>query len=132
MCYVDLVVQEGSSFLLIKRLENPAKGKWWFPGGRILFNEALEQAVKRKLKEEVNIKSFRKLKFLGVKEIDFKKGPFDRPVYGIANVFLVVINRITRFNVKVNKTAAIHRWFEKIPKNSHPYLKKFLKLAGFK
>lgn len=57
---VDAVVfgyEAGSiSILLIKRKYEPFKGKWAIPGGFVLNNESLEEAVERELKEETGIK----------------------------------------------------------------------------
>lgn len=117
---------------MVKRLEKPVKGKWWCPGGRIFFGETLIQAAKRKLKEELNIKSFQKIKFLGVKELFFKKGIYNRPVYSITNVFLVQLKEKDCQNIRVDKTSAGYKWFKKIGKGFNPYLKQFLKLSGFK
>ena len=56
---VDAVVfgyESGTiSVLLIKRKYEPFKGKWAIPGGFVLDNESLEEAVKRELKEETGI-----------------------------------------------------------------------------
>lgn len=131
ICCMDLVVKKGDSFLLIKRLENPAKNKWWFPGGRILFNETLDQAVKRKLKEELNIRNFRIVKFLGVKEIGFKKGKYNQPIYNIANVFLVELPEKEEPIVKMDKTMSEYKWFNVVQNNFDPYIKEFLNLSGF-
>jgi colanic acid biosynthesis protein WcaH len=132
ICCVDLVIKKNNSFLLVKRLENPVKNHWWFPGGRILFNESLQFALKRKLKEELNIKNFQKVKFLGVKEKKFKRGRFNKPVYTINNVFLVKIPKKECSNIRTDYTAATYKWFEGIQKEFHPYIKNFLELAGFK
>ena len=53
---VDLLVedQEGK-VLLVKRAYEPAKGQWWFPGGRIHYQELRHKAAKRKLKEECGL-----------------------------------------------------------------------------
>ncbi|WP_044397929.1 NUDIX domain-containing protein [Lacinutrix sp. Hel_I_90] len=57
---VDAVVfgyeSETISVLLIKRKYEPFKGKWAIPGGFVLDNESLEEAVERELKEETGIK----------------------------------------------------------------------------
>lgn len=45
---IDLLVEDCSGkFLLGKRLNRPAKGFWFVPGGRILKNETLKSAFER-------------------------------------------------------------------------------------
>ncbi len=58
---VDAIVfgyskNDGVSVLLIKRKYPPFKDSWAIPGGFILENESLEEAVKRELQEETGIK----------------------------------------------------------------------------
>ncbi len=132
ICCVDIVVVSNRQFLLVKRKENPAKNKWWFPGGSVFFNETLVAAVKRKLREEVNIRKIKSIKFLGVAETRFKKGYFGKPSHTINDVFLAKIDQGQLKNIKVDKFHSDYRWLEAIPQKSHPYLKKFLKQAGFK
>jgi len=43
------------SILLIKRKYEPFKGKWAIPGGFVLNEESLEEAVERELKEETGV-----------------------------------------------------------------------------
>ena len=54
---VDIVVQIGfDSVVLIKRKNNPFKGKWALPGGYINYGqETLDEAAMRELKEETNL-----------------------------------------------------------------------------
>ncbi len=57
---VDAVVfgyEEGKiSVLLIKRKYEPFKDKWAIPGGFVLNDESLEEAVERELQEETGVK----------------------------------------------------------------------------
>lgn len=55
---VDLVVANdyGQTFLA-KRTNEPAKGKWWFPGGRVHYLETRLDAAIRKLREECGLES---------------------------------------------------------------------------
>jgi 8-oxo-dGTP diphosphatase len=57
---VDAIVfgyskSDGVSVLLIKRKYEPFKNCWAIPGGFVLENESLEEAVKRELQEETGI-----------------------------------------------------------------------------
>lgn len=57
---VDAIVfgyskQEGVSILLIQRKYPPFKNAWAIPGGFLLTNETLEEAVRRELREETGI-----------------------------------------------------------------------------
>ncbi|HAS6235496.1 TPA: GDP-mannose mannosyl hydrolase [Vibrio vulnificus] len=51
---IDLVIEdEGGQILLGERLNRPAQGFWFVPGGRILKNEKLEDAFTRLTQEEL-------------------------------------------------------------------------------
>ena len=52
---VDFVLVHNHQVLLALRKDEPAKGQWWIPGGRVLKNETLETAVKRKALQEVGV-----------------------------------------------------------------------------
>ena len=53
---VDLVVgNTDGELLLIKRVNEPAKGHWWFPGGRVRHGELRADAAVRKLAEECQL-----------------------------------------------------------------------------
>jgi colanic acid biosynthesis protein WcaH len=52
---VDLMILFNGKCLLLKRKNEPAKGQYWFPGGRICKMETIKEAVLRKAKEEVNL-----------------------------------------------------------------------------
>jgi len=58
---VDAIVfgynkEDGVRLLLIKRKYDPFKGEWAIPGGFVLDNESLEDAVERELQEETGVK----------------------------------------------------------------------------
>jgi len=58
---VDAIVfgyskEKGVSILLIKRKYDPFKGSWAIPGGFVLEEESLEEAVARELQEETGVK----------------------------------------------------------------------------
>lgn len=54
---IDLIVEnETGEYLLGKRLNEPAKGDWFVPGGRIRKNETLDQAFERITQAELGIR----------------------------------------------------------------------------
>ncbi|OGG16058.1 hypothetical protein A3D77_01960 [Candidatus Gottesmanbacteria bacterium RIFCSPHIGHO2_02_FULL_39_11] len=53
---VDALVVKDGKVLLILRGEDPYKGYWAIPGGHLDFDETLEDAALRELKEETNLK----------------------------------------------------------------------------
>jgi len=124
---VDIVIISDNKFLLVKRKNKPAQGLWWLPGGRILRNETIQDTVTRKAKEETGLK-VKIVKCLGVDETIFPDGPFGSSTHTINVVFLVKpLSPV--MNIKLDEQSDESKWFSKIEKNWHPYVKKFLKLS---
>jgi colanic acid biosynthesis protein WcaH len=67
---IDLIVKSpGEQFLLGKRLNKPAQGFWFVPGGRIRKNETIEKAFFRICQEEIGLSfRFENARLLGVYE----------------------------------------------------------------
>ncbi len=53
---VDAVVEVEYKILLIKRKNAPYKGQWALPGGFVEYGESVEEAIKREVMEESNVK----------------------------------------------------------------------------
>lgn len=51
----DGLITKEEKVLLIKRDIDPFKGFWVLPGGHVDYNEKVEQAIKREVKEEVGV-----------------------------------------------------------------------------
>ena len=49
---VDVAILHDGKVLLVKRLDEPAKGQYWLPGGRVLKGEMLRDAAIRKTRDE--------------------------------------------------------------------------------
>lgn len=49
---VDLVVRSPDGVILTKRMNEPAKGEWFVPGGRVHKHERLTDAVHRVASED--------------------------------------------------------------------------------
>ena len=50
---LDIIIRFNNKILLGKRINEPAKGYYFIPGGRILKNESLEKACLRLTKKEL-------------------------------------------------------------------------------
>ncbi len=129
---VDLVVadRQKHAFLLVKRVNEPEKGKWFLPGGRVFKNEKLAQAALRKLREETGLKG-KVMRELGVGEYFSKRGYFRGSTsHTVSAVYLIEV--AGRKNAVLDPQSSEARWFNGINSSWHPYVKRFLRLAGFK
>lgn len=55
ICCVDLIVHVDCRYLLALRANEPEKGQWWFPGGRMIKDESFEEAALRLAKQELSL-----------------------------------------------------------------------------
>lgn len=126
---VDIILIYENKFLLVKRKNKPVQNQWWFPGGRILKGEKFLEAVRRKTKEEIGI-AIKSAKLLGADETIFPDGPFDDYTHSVNLIFSAQLSKPNK--IILDKQSESYEWFEKINKNWHWYIKKYLRLAGFK
>lgn len=127
---VDFVLVHQGKFLMGFRSNKPAQNQWWLPGGRIWKNETLEKAALRKAKEETGMQ-VKVVKFLLNDETIFKNSSIPGISYhSINTVFLVKPLAGERLSGDWQHKEL--QWFSKIDSKWHPYLKKCLRLAGFK
>ncbi|MDO8604202.1 MAG: NUDIX domain-containing protein [bacterium] len=126
---VDVVLKKDNTFLLVKRTNKPAQGQWWIPGGRILKGEILEDSARRKVRQETGA-GIRIERILGADETLFSDGPFNDSTHTINVVFLATIEDQDTI-VKLDPQNDEYQWFSYIDPVWHPYVKKFLALAGF-
>jgi len=52
---VDCIITYNGKCLLLRRINEPAKGQYWFPGGRVYKSEKIKDAALRKAHEEVRV-----------------------------------------------------------------------------
>lgn len=92
---VDLVITNEIEFLLIKRKNKPAQGKWCVPGGRVMENETLLQAAKRIARQETGL-NIKEIKFLTSKEFLAPKNEFGSSAHTISSIFVAQISSRNR------------------------------------
>lgn len=126
---VDIIIVRNNKIFMVKRKNNPAKGEWWMPGGRILKNESLEAAAIRKSYEEtgLNVKI--------IKPLIFEETIFDEPsIEGVksgAHTVNVSFLAEARSNgEKIDEQSSDYKWADKIEKEWPPYVKKVVAASG--
>ncbi|WP_436917657.1 GDP-mannose mannosyl hydrolase [Acinetobacter schindleri] len=110
---IDLIVRnEQGEVLLGKRVNAPAKGCWFVPGGRVRKNETLDDAFVRLVKEELGIElgiTRADAKFLGVFEHFYDDCVFgdDITTHYIVLAYNIFINKNLRPNLTQHSS---YRW----------------------
>ena len=89
--------------LLIKRSNDPHKGKWAFPGGFMEIDESAEECAKRELEEETGLRNASVEQFYTFTDVD--RDPRER-VVTIAHYALVRLSE-----VKGGDDAELAQWF---------------------
>jgi ADP-ribose pyrophosphatase YjhB (NUDIX family) len=67
-----IIINSKNDLLVLKRNNPPAKGEWWFPGGRIRRGETFFQTLIREVREETGLE-VKMLGFIGVYERIFRE-----------------------------------------------------------
>lgn len=126
---VDIALVNEDSIMLVERLDAPAKGQWWLPGGRVLKGEMMKDAAIRKAKQEVGVSCWCG-PIIHTAETIFLDGPEGIAVHSINSCFLLVPK--SGEIIKLDSHHGKYRWCNRILDNFHPYVKDCLKGAGLK
>jgi colanic acid biosynthesis protein WcaH len=120
---VDLVVtNEDGQVLLAKRTNEPASGKWWFPGGRIYYLETRLDAAVRKLREECGLEANQLIE-LGTFDVIVERSDNGSKVHGITTLYCAKIRRDQTFTLDSQNSEA--RWrlpAEWLSPELHPFV----------
>lgn len=77
---VSVIIRDGDKFLLVERANDPGRGSFAFPGGKVEAGEALDAAIKRELWEETAL-TLLDAKLFEVLEVRGASGRFLLHVY---------------------------------------------------
>lgn len=126
VCVDLLVISKERRYLLIKHSESPAKGAWWFPGGRIFKGEAIKDACLRKAREELGIE-------LDVGDIvSVEESIFNDANPVVHTINIVVASYLTgERRITLDKAHSEYRWEEFADPTLHPCIYNPLVKAGF-
>jgi len=105
---VDLLVADADGrVLLLLRRNHPARGQWWFPGGRVFHLETRQQAVRRTLQEECGLQASR-AEDLGTFDVILEHPEHGAPHHGITTLFALRIDGAPSITVDAQSSA--HAW----------------------
>ncbi len=115
-----IIVDSEGRVLVMKRNNEPAKGRYWFPGGRIKLGQSLEEALKEQTEEETGLE-WSDLKVLKVASVDssiFK----NRHTVNIN----FLLKKVSNSEAQLNQEHSDYKWLkpEEFDKEKlDPYLK---------
>lgn len=112
---VDILVRYKGKYLLIKRLEEPVRDVYWVIGGRVLKNEPLRAAARRKMVEEIGILPY-EMEMIGVYEDQYEEsslGAVKGGYHTVSVVFEAFIGSL--YGLKLDGTSAEWGLFDDLP-----------------
>lgn len=124
---VDLVVECPEGIVLGKRANEPAKGEWFVPGGRVRKGERLEETVHRIAQEELNI-DIEIQESLGTFQHFYETSEVGREKHYVAHGFHVWTETA---DFDLDEQHADVDVFEIVPSNLHKYVQMYLDEAGW-
>ena len=110
---VEALIVADDGLLFLKRKNEPVKGEWWFPGGRIRKGESLDDALRREVREETG------LELSHYRLINAYSRVFPER-HDIAIVYLCKCNP---GKVVLNDEHSEYAFFEEIPRDLHPCIR---------
>jgi colanic acid biosynthesis protein WcaH len=106
-----LIVSEGR-LLFLRRKNEPAKGEWWFPGGRLRRGESLKKALCREVAEETGLEIVY-TRFIGV---------YSRVFPERHDITIAYLCKCKEGIVRLNDEHSEYAFFSRNPDGLHPFL----------
>ncbi len=109
---IDFLITCKDKYLLIKRKDEPLKNKYFVIGGRMLFNEKIEDAARRIQKREIG-KYYSNFNEIGFSNYIFPKTKESRATHTPSLLFKISVSKI--FNPLIDNENNSFIWSNKIP-----------------
>ena len=109
---VDALIVVDGALLLVRRNNEPVKGEWWVPGGRIHKGESLEEALRREILEETGLE-LKDCRLINV---------YSRVFPERHDITIAYLCHCKRGQVKLNSEHSEYALFKSMPRGLHPYL----------
>jgi colanic acid biosynthesis protein WcaH len=118
----EALIVISNKLLFLKRKNEPAKGQWWFPGGRIRKGESIEEALKREVREETG------LEISIVRLIDVYSRIFPER----HDITIAYLCKCEEGNVVLNEEHSEYALFDTMPGDLHPFVLQTLRDSRWK
>ena len=126
-CVDVLIHDDAGHILLVKRNQEPAKGKWWIVGVRLLKEASLTEGAVRKAKEEVML-DVKVEKLIGVYDEFFDTSHQGYPTHTVCIAFLAKADNLLMADS--DYTCDGFKLVKDIDGSHDPYLVRVLKDSG--
>lgn len=120
---VDLAIINDKKILLVERKQEPAKGRFYFPGGRIRRNETIDMVIDRIASTEVGL-IVTDRKVIGCDNLIFPTDPFGHG-YGTHGVCIVIRCRTDVSIPELDQNHNSYVWWDGSEMDLDDYVKKF-------
>lgn len=120
VCIDCVVLNERREILLVKRKNDPLKGEFWLPGGRLHKGERLVDAVHRKMREEVGV-DVDVLENLGFAEEFFERSAEDASG-GVHSISIVYLVKPKSYDIVLDHQSSEWGWFRQYPAQLMQYV----------
>jgi len=124
----DIFIEYDDGILLITRDDFPAKGELWSVGGGIEKGTLIEESLKKKVKEECNLK-IKEIKFLGNARTFWETNPNGNNL-GVDDIIFVYYGKgegkLKLNNLHKNPLIINSKNYPKLRKDLHPFIKNYL------
>jgi len=119
VCVDCLVVNDRGEFLLLKRENEPLRGEYWLPGGRVHKGERLIDAVHRKMREEIGVdvdivENVGFYEFLHERTQENAEG-------GVHSISFLYLVKPKSYDIKLDSQSSAWDWFKEIPAKLRTY-----------
>jgi colanic acid biosynthesis protein WcaH len=123
---VEVVLDTEEGILLAKRTNEPAKGEWFWPGGRLYKGEKLESAARRVAREELGIEVAIEER-LGVYGHFWETSAVAREASRhTVNVVFRVTPAESGFEIELDGQHEDYRFFSKPDPDFHDYVRRYV------
>lgn len=124
---IDLiVVDDQGRVLLAKRTNEPERGHWWFPGGRVHFLETRLQASIRKLKEECGLEA-EQIVEIGTYDVIVERSDNAAKLHGITTLFHARVGNTKQYTLDSQNSEADWRLPDEwLKRELHPFVSQSL------